>query len=75
VTVATTAETVWNLLSHSEVLWWGDRFPIETEVAHAMAAVGSDLESLLGEMAASHSSGTAKPAAAGAANDSGPKRG
>jgi PAS domain S-box-containing protein len=70
VTVAKTAETVWNLLSHSEVLWWGDRFPIETEVAHAMAAAGSDLESLLREMVASHSSETAKPAAAGAAKDS-----
>lgn len=55
VTVATTAETVWNLLSHSEVLWWGDRFPIKTEVAHAMAAAGIDLESLLRGMVALHS--------------------
>ncbi len=70
VTVAKTAETVWKLLSHSEVLWWGDRFPIETEVAHVMAAAGSDLESLLRAMVASHSSETAKPAAAGAVKDS-----
>jgi len=70
VTVATTAETVWNLLCHSEVLWWGDRFPIASEVACAMAMVGSDLESLLEEMKPSHSSATAKVAAAGAANDS-----
>lgn len=70
VTVAKTAETVWNLLSHSEVLWWGDRFPIETEVAHAMAAAGSDLESLLRTMVASHSSETVKLTAAGAAKDS-----
>ena len=55
-TVATTAETVWNLLSHSEVLWWGDRFPIESEVAYAMATAGSDLESLLEEMKPAHSS-------------------
>ncbi len=75
VTVATTAETVWNLLSRSEVLWWGDRFPIETEVAHAMAAAGSDLESLLREMVASHSNRTEKPGAAGAAEDSGRLRG
>lgn len=75
VTVATTAATVWNLLRHSEVLWWGDRFPIETEVAHAMAAAGSDMESLLREMVASHSSETVKPAGAGVGNDSGPKRG
>ncbi len=70
VTVAKTAETVWNLLSHSEVLWWGDRFPIETEVAHVMAAAGSDLESLLRTMVASHSSETVKLASAGAAKDS-----
>src|SRR5271157_4939770 len=25
-TVATTAETLWNLLHQSEVSWWGDRF-------------------------------------------------
>jgi len=74
VTVATTAETVWNLLRQSEVLWWGDRFPIESEVAHAMAAAGSNLESLLREMVASHSSAEAKPAAAGD-DDSGQLRG
>ncbi len=75
VTVATTAETVWNLLSRSEVLWWGDRFPIETEVAHTMAAAGSDLESLLGEMVAAHSSGTAKRGATGTGGGSGHLRG
>ncbi len=75
VTVATTAETVSNLLSHSEVLWWGDRFPIASEVACAMATAGSDLESLLEEMKPAHSSATAKAAAAGAANDSEHSRG
>lgn len=75
VTVATTAETVWNLLRHSEVLWWGDRFPIASEVACTMATPGSDLESLLEEMKPSHSSATAKAAAAGGANDSEQSRG
>jgi PAS domain S-box-containing protein len=75
VTVATTAETVWNLLSHSEVLWWGDRFPIASEVACTMATAGSGLESLLEEMKPAHSSVTAKAAAAGAANDSEHSRG
>jgi PAS domain S-box-containing protein len=75
VTVATTAETVWNLLRHSEVLWWGDRFPIASEVACTMATPGSDLESLLEEMKPAHSSATAKAAAAGAANDSEHSRG
>jgi PAS domain S-box-containing protein len=75
VTVATTAETVWNLLRHSEVLWWGDRFPIASEVACTMAAAGRELESLLEEMKASHSSATAKAAAAGAVSDSEHSRG
>jgi len=75
VMVATTAETVWNLLCHSEVLWWGDRFPIASEVACAMATAGCDLESLLEEMKPAHSSATAKAAAAGAVNDSEPSRG
>jgi PAS domain S-box-containing protein len=77
VTVATTAETLWNLLSHSEVLWWGDRFPIEAEVTYTVASAGNDLESLLREMKPSHSNGTAKAnaTAAGAAKDPGHWRG
>src|SRR5260370_34799096 len=70
-TVAATAETLWSLLSHSEVSWWGDRFPVEAEVAYTVATAGHDLESLLREMKPSHSSGTAKAAAAGAARGSG----
>jgi PAS domain S-box-containing protein len=73
--VAKTAEILWNLLSQSEVSWWGDRFLVEAEVACTVATAGDDLESLLREMKASHSSGTAKAAAAGAANDSGRSRG
>ena len=38
--VATTAETLWNLLRHSEVLWWGDRFLVEAEVAYTVATAG-----------------------------------
>jgi PAS domain S-box-containing protein len=67
-TVATTAETIFNLLSHSEVLWWGDHFLIESEIACTVATPGSDLETLLEGMKPLHSSGAAK--AAGAANNS-----
>ena len=74
-TVATTAETVWNLLTHSEVSWWGDRFLIEAEVTYTVATAGRDLESLLLGMKASHSNGAAKTAAAGAANDGRSSRG
>jgi PAS domain S-box-containing protein len=73
--VAMTAEILWKLLSHSEVWWWGDRFPVETEVACAVATAGSDLESLLREMKPAHSSRAGKAVAAGAVNDSGLRRG
>jgi GGDEF domain-containing protein len=73
--VAMTAEILWNLLSHSEVSWWGDRFLVEAEVAYTVATAGNDLESLLRGMKPSHSSGTAKAVAAGAANNSGRWRG
>ena len=73
--LAMTAEILWNLLSHSEVSWWGDRFLVEAEVAYTVATAGNDLESLLREMKPSHSSGPAKAVAAGAANDSRRSRG
>jgi PAS domain S-box-containing protein len=75
VTVATTAETLWNLLSHSQVSWWGDRFSIEAEVVYTIATAGKSLDSLLQEMKPSHSSGAAKAAAAGAVKNSGSSRG
>jgi PAS domain S-box-containing protein len=75
VTMATTAETLWNLLSHSEVLWWGDRFLVGSEVAYTVATAGRDLETLLREMKPSHSSAAAKTAAASVACDSGRLRG
>jgi len=73
--VAMTAEILWNLLSHSEVLWWGDRFLVEAEVAYTVAIAGSDLESLLREMKPSHPKGLAKELALGVANVSGRLRG
>jgi PAS domain S-box-containing protein len=69
------ADILWNLLRHSEVLWWGDRFLIDAEVAYTVATFGTGLESLLREMKLSHSSETSKAAAAGAVNNSGPSRG
>jgi GGDEF domain-containing protein len=63
--VAMTAEGLWNLLHHSEVSWWGDKFLVEAEVSYAVATAGRDLESLLREMKPSPSSRTAKAAANG----------
>src|SRR5450755_2617027 len=73
--VAMTADILRNLLSRSEVLWWGDRFLIDTEVAYTVALPGKDLHSLLEEMKPGHSSGTTKAAAAGAADNSAHQRG
>jgi hypothetical protein len=74
--VAMTAEILCNLLSHSEVFWWGDRFAIEAEIGYTVATPGHDLETLLREMKPSHAGGAAKAAAAGAENEnSGPQRG
>jgi PAS domain S-box-containing protein len=72
VTVATTAETLLQLLSNSEVSWWGDRFLIAGEVEHTVAIAGNDLAALLGGLKPAHSRGTTKP---GAAGDSGRLRG
>ena len=77
--VAMTADVLWNLLSHSEIVWWGDRFLIETEVSYKLATPGKDLTSLLRDMTPAHVKGEAKAAAAGGAETSadqpGPKRG
>jgi len=73
--VAMKAEILWNLLRHSEVLWWGDHFPIDAEVAYSVATRGDELESLLREMKLSHSGETVKVAGAGTANNSGHSRG
>lgn len=75
VTVATTADSLWHLLSQSEVLWWGDRFLVKSEMAHAVVSTGDNLETVLREMKPSHSSGLAKAAMAGAGKISKPGRG
>jgi PAS domain S-box-containing protein len=73
--VAMAAEILLNLLSHSEVSWWGDRFLVEAEVTYTVATVGKGLESLLREMKPAHSKGMAKAAAVDVADVSGRSRG
>jgi PAS domain S-box-containing protein len=75
ITVASTAETLWSLLSHSEVSWWGDRFLVQAEVGYTVAAAGSNLETLLREMTPSRSSVRAKATTANAGGDSATLRG
>jgi GGDEF domain-containing protein len=64
--VAAAAESIGRLLRQSEVTWWGDRFPIQTEVESAVARPGDNLEALLSLMKPSHAPETAKAAAGGA---------
>jgi PAS domain S-box-containing protein len=66
VTLAATAETLFNLLSQSEVLWWGDHFLVQPEIDCIIATPGRDLESLLLDMKPLHSSGAEKAKALGA---------
>ena len=60
VKTANTAETLFNLLSHSEVLWWGDHFLVQSEIDSIVATPGSDLNSLLLRMQPLHSTSNAK---------------
>jgi PAS domain S-box-containing protein len=74
--VAMTAEVLTNLLSHSEVFWWGDRFTIEAEITYTLAAPGKNLETILGELKPPRADCAAKTAAAAGNNeDSGRSRG
>lgn len=66
--VATTADILSNLLRHSEVSWWGDRFLIRAEVGYTISSPGKDLATLLREMKTAHASGSASASAQQPAN-------
>ena len=51
---AAAAHRIWNLLTTSEVRWWGDRFPIQAVVMHAVAQPGDKLEELLNGLEPMH---------------------
>jgi hypothetical protein len=63
VATAAAAETIWNLVTNSEVRWWGDIFPVQAVVTHAVAQPGDKLEKLLNGLEPTHA------AAAGRAVD------
>ena len=65
-TTRAAAETVWNLVSRSEVSWWGDRFPVQAVVMHTVAQPGDKLEKLLNGLEPAHA--VAAGRAVGAAN-------
>lgn len=75
VIVTSTAQTLWFLLERAEVTWWGDQFPVESEVSYAVATALHDLESLLRDLKVSHSSVAALATANGTTGKSGSLRG
>lgn len=54
VSTAATAETIWSLITKSEVRWWGDRFAVQAVVTHTVAQPGDKLEKLLNSLEPSH---------------------
>jgi len=54
VATAGAAESVWGLVTHSEVRWWGDRFPVQAVVMHTVAQPGDKLEKLLNGLEPPH---------------------
>jgi len=66
VAAAGSAEMVWSLVTHSEVSWWGDRFPVEAVVSYTVARPGDKLEQLLNRLEPAHAA--AQGRAVGAPN-------
>jgi PAS domain S-box-containing protein len=67
VAAARTAETVWSLVTHSEISWWGDHFPVEAVVSYIVARPGDKLEQLLNRLEPAHAA--AQGRAVGTASD------
>ena len=54
VATAAAAKSVWSLVAHSEVRWWGDSFPVHAVVTHTVAQPGDKLEKLLNRLEPAH---------------------
>ncbi len=54
VAVAAAAATAWSRVTSSEVRWWGDRFPVQAVVMHAVAQPGDKIEKLLNGLEPAH---------------------
>jgi PAS domain S-box-containing protein len=65
VMAAATAETVWSLVTHSEISWWGDRFPVKAVVSYTVAWPGDKLEKLLNGLEPAHAAAQGRAVGAG----------
>jgi PAS domain S-box-containing protein len=69
VATAAAAESVWNLITHSEVRWWGDTFPVQAVVTHAVAQPGNKLEKLLNGLEPAHAAAAGRAVSASSSGD------
>jgi PAS domain S-box-containing protein len=60
VTIGVTAESIWDLVTHSDVSWWGDHFSVRAVVMHAVAQPGDVLTKLLNGLEPSHAAATGR---------------
>jgi PAS domain S-box-containing protein len=76
VMAAATAETLYCLVTNSEISWWGDRFPVNAVVSYTVAWPGDQLEKLLNGLEPVHAAKQGRAVgAASNAGRSGPARG
>ena len=66
VTTVVAAETVWTLVTRSEVSWWGDHYAVEAVVMHTVAQPGDALEKLMNELEPPHAAAAGRAVGAAA---------
>lgn len=59
------AETVWSLVTHSEVRWWGDNFPVRAVVTHTVTQPGLTVDKLLNGLEPTHAAAAGRAVGAG----------
>ena len=59
-TTVAASETVWSLITHSDVSWWGDHFPVPAVVTYGVAQPGDQLEALLNGLEPTHAAKTGR---------------
>ena len=67
VTITVAAETVWSLVTKSEVSWWGDHYPIQAVVMYTVAQPGDAIERLLNGLEPAHAAAAGRAVGAAGA--------
>ena len=61
------SETAWNLVTHSDVSWWGDHFPVQAVVSYVIAQPGDKLAALLNGLEPTHAAAVGRAISAAGA--------